>query len=111
MSIFTPPYAPSYGTPVSKVYRRLEPQFGDGYEQYVPDGLNNIVETWELTWNNISDENVDIIENQLDSFAGGTFAWTTPKGQTKKFTCVKASRTFTGFKTCSFNATFVQSFS
>lgn len=110
MTVFTPPYAPSYSTPVRKTYRRLENSFGDGYEQLVQDGLNNVSEVWDNVWNNISDEAGDVIEDYLDQFAGTTFQWTTPKGITKYFSCKDFTRTFVGYKTCSISATFTESF-
>ena len=111
MTLFVPAYAPSYGTPVNKKYRTESNEFGDGYEAITPDGLNNIVESWNVVWENISNANADDIDDQLDTFMGTPFEWVTPKGLTKRFTCAETNRTYAGFDSCNFSATFVQNFS
>lgn len=111
MTLFVPAYAPSYGASVKKSYRTLNNTFGDGYEQSVADGLNNVVETWELAWNALNETNANDIEDQLTAFAGTTFEWETPKGVTKKFTCKEMSKVYTGFQSYNITATFIESFS
>lgn len=98
MTVFTPPYAPSYSSQVNREYRTLETEFGDGYSQIVKDGLNNVKESWELSWANISDTDAATILAQLDTFAGTPFQWTTPDGNLKWFTCKKVNKTFNGFQ-------------
>lgn len=110
MSTFTPPYAPSYGSGDDTEIKMLSNDFGDGYKQDTPDGLNNQVETWNLAWNDISDANAASIMSQLKGFNGGPFEWTTPTGETKTFTCVNPKRVFTKYQTCNVTATFIQNF-
>lgn len=111
MAVFTPAYNPSYGSGNDIDFRMLNNNFGDGYHQDVPDGLNNIVETWNLAWNNINDENADDIIAQLKSFNGVAFEWTTPDGETKNWTCGKISRIRSGFRNCNLSMTFTENFS
>lgn len=111
MTVFTPAYAPSYGASVKKEYRVLENTFGDGYAQTVADGLNNVRESWDLTWANMNETNANSIESQLDALAGTTFDWVTPKGATKSFTCKEMAKTYNGYQSYTVTATFVESFS
>lgn len=110
MTVFTPPYAPSYGANITKEYRTLSTDFGDGYKAYTKDGINNVRETWEVSWENIGETDVNSIISALDGFAGTTFQWTTPDGSLKNFTCAKIAKTFTGFQSYNLTVTFVQSF-
>lgn len=49
-STFTPPVPPSPGTSDSPRIRKLEAEFGDGYTQSVPDGINHIKREISLNW-------------------------------------------------------------
>ena len=111
MSTFSPPIAPSYTTAVDTQIKMLTNDFGDGYAQDTPDGLNNIADTFNVVWTNISDTNAIIIRNTLKGYNGLPFTWTDPDGNTNNYTCVKMSRAFTGFRNGNFTATFNQNFS
>jgi len=50
LATFTPPIAPSPGTTDKPKVKILKADFGDGYSQWAPDGLNNIRRTLSLTW-------------------------------------------------------------
>lgn len=110
MTTFTPPYLPNYGATRVKDYRDLENDFGDGYIQDIPDGLNTITETWQVAWTNISEANANDIEDQLDALAGTIFQWQTPKGVTKSFICKQVTIAYTGFQSYNVSANFVQRF-
>jgi phage-related protein len=47
---FNPPVPPSPGTSDQPRIRKLEAEFGDGYSQAVPDGLNHIKREISLDW-------------------------------------------------------------
>lgn len=47
---FTPPVAPSPGTSDTIKIKKLEAEFGDGYSQAIPDGLNNLRREISLDW-------------------------------------------------------------
>lgn len=111
MTTFVPAYAPSYGATYATKYRVLQNEFGDGYDQTVQDGLNNVQQIWEVPWNNISDTNALDIITQLNSLAGKVFDWLTPNGETKKFRCTAVNSTFVGYQTRNITATFTESFS
>lgn len=72
---------PSY--PIEKTaepkVKRVE--FGDGYTQEAPDGLNYNLYTWNLTWESLNFEERVIIEDFITARKGfETFLWTDPDG-------------------------------
>ena len=76
MAIF-PDITPAYGATKSSEPKLRKVQFGDGYEQRLRFGLNQNPKIWNLTWNNITKANADIIEAFLDARAadGDAFDW------------------------------------
>ena len=62
--------------------RVLEAQFGDGYLQRVDDGVNSIIETWEIQIAPLEGDNLTQIRSFIDT-VGTTvpFEWT-PLGET-----------------------------
>jgi phage-related protein len=71
----------------------LSSQFGDGYSQRTPDGINNMMETWSLAFTLRTKTEIDSIETFLRARAGAeAFYWTTPSNRTAKFICKKWSR-------------------
>jgi phage-related protein len=76
-----PDISPSYGLQkISKPDVRVI-KFGDGFEQRLTFGIQQNPKTYNLTWNNLTEENVDIIESFLDSraFDNESFDFTPPK--------------------------------
>lgn len=75
--------------PVKKVTPRLlQAQFGDGYSQRIPDGINSMIRTWSLSFNNRDSTEIDSIESFLRATKGSlSFDWTDPDGYTAKWTC------------------------
>lgn len=71
-------------------------KFGDGYEQRVADGINNNLQKWQISFNNRSLDDVDVVYNFLKARGGvESFDWT-PRGELspRKFVCRKWSRKF-----------------
>ena len=59
--------------------RVLKVSFGDGYEQRLQDGINNLKETFSISFNNRSNQEIDDIMDFFDSQAGVTaFNFTIP---------------------------------
>lgn len=59
--------------------RVLRAQFGDGYEQRLADGINNIAQTFTLRFNNRTDDNADDIMSFFEDKKGVTaFDYTYP---------------------------------
>ena len=57
-------------------HRVLTAKFGDGYEQRVRDGINTKNETFSLSFNNRSSDEVNLIAGFLDYKAGLNFDFT-----------------------------------
>ena len=51
-------------------HRVLTAQFGDGYSQRVRDGINTKIESFTISFNNRSAEEINLIAAYLDSKAG-----------------------------------------
>lgn len=79
--------------PTFPVERKLTPrilkvEFGDGYTQESPDGLNYQLGEWSLTWDNILAAEKDTIRAFFEARRGvETFNWTAPDGVVYKVKC------------------------
>ncbi len=86
-------------------------RFGDGYEQRVGDGINNIVESWSLNFSLRSRAVINLIDNFLLAQKGvKNFNWLTPQGVTKKFVCKKWQPIYNHDGDCSLSCVFEQDF-
>lgn len=85
-----PSINPMYEKPISKKYRILRNDFGDGYSQRAGDGLNlnSSSFTYEIM---VNDTDFQTIYNFLEDKEGHTaFDFTLPKENTaKKFICTE----------------------
>lgn len=111
MPTFTPTKGVAYGSNRRTTYRVLSNSFGDGYSQDVKDGLNNVVEIWDLVWTGITLTQASNIIAQLNSFGGTTFDWTNPHGVLKKYTCTEVTDALPTYNAYNVSATFTESFS
>ena len=60
-------------------FRVLSAQFGNGYEQVKPDGINNAYSEWSVVWESVTQTERDTITSTL--YAAGAseiIAWTPP---------------------------------
>lgn len=62
-------------------------QFGNGYEQRVPIGINFIRDKWAISWEGLTRSEMVTIRGFLESMAYGDYtSWVTPfDDSTKKF--------------------------
>jgi len=90
--------------------RVLTDKFGDGYEQRLADGINNIEQTFSLAFNNRTDDEIDDIVAFFDDKKGvASFDYTYPDtnasgGETTvKVVCDTYDTTFVNdeFSSCS----------
>lgn len=88
LQTFTPPIKPSESS-VRPEIKILEAQFGDGYTQVAPDGLNHIRDVLTLSWKMLRPAQADQIETFLRAHGGTTpFYYTISDTVTqKKWTC------------------------
>ena len=90
-------YIPSFGASSQNTPRIRSLKFGDGYEQRYGDGLNPILQTWNLSFNNRPVSDIDAIEAFLVGRGGvKNFLWTPPRQSTaKRFICKEWQRAIT----------------
>lgn len=80
METFPTGYQPEYAATQPIKPKVLRVSFGDGYEQRIPDGLNNIKRSWSLTYQKKTSD-IDTIEAFLKVTKGAAaFTWTPPRG-------------------------------
>lgn len=80
METFPTQYQPEYSASQPIKPKVLRSSFGDGYEQRIPDGLNNIKRVWSLSYQQPTAD-TDIIENFFLVTKGAeAFVWTPPRG-------------------------------
>ena len=61
-------------------WRTLTTTFGDGYEQFSPDGINTKVTEYDLTWSILNPQDHNTLEIFLDNQTPTrAFLWTDPK--------------------------------
>jgi phage-related protein len=86
---FNPPIQPSTGARKKPTIKILEAEFGDGYTQSCPDGINYIRQSFELVWEVLTHIQSDYIESFFEARGGVEhFHWTAPGDSSpKKWTC------------------------
>ncbi|MTD34035.1 phage tail protein [Paludibacterium denitrificans] len=109
-STFT--WTPDYSAKLSRAPRVLKAQFGDGYDQRVPDGINNNPQSWALTFNNRTNADADAIDAFLSAQNGVTWFWWTPPrvNAAIKVVCEKWDKSEATFNGTTVTATFDQKF-
>jgi phage-related protein len=60
-------------------------QFGDGYAQKVPDGINSLVRSWPFKWSGPKAD-VFAIRDFLRAHIGQAFYWTAPNDTQQLYT-------------------------
>jgi phage-related protein len=104
-------------TPDFRASKKSEPavrsvQFGDGYQQRITFGLNQIPKEWDLTWTAKTTADADAIEAFFDARGGQeSFDWA-PLDDATPYKWVVASwtRTFDYANISTINATFREVF-
>jgi phage-related protein len=68
-------------------HKTIRAQFGDGYSQRAADGLNNRIDTWSLSWENLSASDKNTVVTALNAVGGWDYLTWTPFGESteKKF--------------------------
>lgn len=79
---------PSYPIDKQAEPRIKKVNFGDGYTQQTPDGINYNLYTWNLIWEVLTTAEKVTIEAFLEAQAGyKTFNWADPSATTFKVKC------------------------
>ncbi|MDO8985797.1 phage tail protein [Cypionkella sp.] len=80
-----PAIAPDTKSKRQRAARILQADFGDGYAQAGPDGINTTVENWDLSFENYPISDVTTLTAFLDAQASyKSFYWTPPNEATPK---------------------------
>ncbi len=108
MEIFTWP--PAWNASLNVRPRVLSAQFGDGYEQRIADGINNMPRSWSLTFTNPLPISIEI-DNFLNARKGyEAFDWTPPDGAAGRFVCKEWSYSHLAPNARTISATFIEVF-
>lgn len=74
---------------IRRKQRLLAAQFGDGYSATTPDGINSVVEEWDISWELLTQTDRNTVVTALLQGATDVLTWTTPNdGAAKKFQIV-----------------------
>src|SRR5688572_3201304 len=81
----------SQGSTRTRKNRVLTAQFGDGYSQEAPDGINTLVDEWSIRYDNLNLTDRNTLWTALDAVgAWDYFTWTAPgDGSSKKWKVTK----------------------
>ncbi len=80
LTTFNPPIAPSPGTRHAPKVNLLEAEFGDGYTQASPRGLNHIQRVATLRWDGLTEAQYNTIEDFFVTQGGYRPFWYQPRG-------------------------------
>ncbi|PTL88866.1 phage tail protein [Halomonas litopenaei] len=108
-----PDVCASYSPGVSPAFSVDTVQFGDGYQQRRPTGLNSVRETWNVSFNNLSQDDYELVYGFLKSRQGvHAFLWQPPwEYAAKRWVCTDLTSTRpSNFQVASIQATFVEDF-
>ncbi|MEQ8899276.1 MAG: phage tail protein [Roseovarius sp.] len=78
---FAPTVAPSPGTTFKPKITLNRADFGDGYVQASPRGLNHIRESMELSWHGLTEPQMILIRTFFETHGGYTPFWYQPRGR------------------------------
>lgn len=108
---FDPPVGPSPGTNHKPAVSLWEADFGDGYSQPTPKGINHIKKATSLQWDVLSYEQMQEITGFFERMQGNKAFYFRPFGEERaiKWTCKEWDATTDG-GIWKVTATFVQSF-
>lgn len=86
---FRPPVGPSPGTAHKRQVSLFEAEFGDGYSQPTPKGINHIRKTVSLAWNVLTYEQMREIVGFFERMGGNQPFYFHPFGDPafRKWTC------------------------
>ena len=89
LNTFSPPRLPT-SQGVQRQIRVLSTDFGDGYNQVSPDGINAEYRTLSLRWENLRPEQAAAITNFLSTQKSQPFLWRSPyDSATAKWRCIQ----------------------
>lgn len=94
LTTFDPTPKPSPGTALTQQIKILEAEFGDGYTQATPDGINHIRQQVELKWDALTESQMQVIIGFFVARRAVEAFYYQPAGEVSplKWTCKEWSR-------------------
>lgn len=110
LKTFCPPVGPSPGTTIKRRVNILEAEFGDGYSQPSPNGINHIRKELPLAWSGLTEYQMQQIDDFFTEHKGTEPFYYKPVGHREplKWTCKEWEAKLDGV--WSMTATLIQSF-
>ena len=65
-------------------FRGIQQQYGDGYMSRRQDGINPVMEQWDITTPVMDIEQAYVLENEIITLGTGSFAWIPPNETEEK---------------------------
>jgi phage-related protein len=109
MQTFTPPVTPDQASEVTLEPRIITLSFNDGYEQDMPDGINNLQAQLSPKWTNARKTEADAILAFLSSVAKTREPfWWVPNGETAPIAvkCLRLTKSWKKGRYCDITAEF-----
>lgn len=96
MTFPTLAFRPSYGVSRAVTPVILQAVFGNGYVQRARDGINNIPEAWDVSYDDLEDDDANTLEAFFEGLGGvDPFTWDpNPKGVTANYVATEWARSF-----------------
>jgi phage-related protein len=112
LDTFTPPRIPDAPMAETSKLSLSEAEFGDGYTQATPNGLNHIRRSYQAKWTALTDDEAQTIVAFMASHKGSEPFWyTVPRIGKLKVSCKNWSRTLNELGSVDVTAELVESFS
>lgn len=69
----------------SRMYKTIRAEFGNGYALSAPDGINSVKDTWNVTYENLTESERDTVVAALDAVQAWDYlTWQAPGDATSK---------------------------
>jgi phage-related protein len=93
-------------------FRVLMSQYGNGYSQRAPDGINNAIHSWDVVWDNLTASEFTTVVNAIEAAKGADyFTWQAPgDAASKKYVISAYSKSALAGEIYSVSATLKQVF-
>ena len=108
MTVFT--FEPDYPISEASSPRLQEYRADDNYEESISYGLNTDGKKWDLTFDNRTNAERELIISFFETNIGKAFDWLSPRAKTAKYKASDWSWTMTSFNNNTIKVRFTQSF-
>lgn len=92
MSTFT--WKAPKGVSVDQTHKVRKAEFGDGYSQVAPVGLNSSPRVWDFSYSKLDDYTATQIQAFIVAVGTASFTWVGPDQKTGRYRCDGIKRTY-----------------